>query len=100
MFQIIRPSYFGRSQAREIINKSSNESRDLDPPPTWFLKKCLDQLQYRATSIINRPMAQSVMMLYLGSAVITPLIKRCGLAKDDMKNYCPISNLQILAVRQ
>ena len=43
--------------------------------------------------IINRSTAESMMMLCLKPAIITPLLKRSVLDKEDMKNWRSISNL-------
>ena len=40
-------------EVREVILSSSNKTCDLDPIPTWLLKKCIDQLLPIITAIIN-----------------------------------------------
>jgi len=42
-------------------------------------------------------MDESVMPLCLKRATITPLLKRTGLNKEEMKNYRPISNLSFIS---
>jgi len=42
------------SLIKKIIIKSLNKSCDLDPLPTWLLKKCVDQSLSLITAIINR----------------------------------------------
>ena len=91
MLEMFRPT--SEVEVKEIIIKSPNKSCDLDPLPTWLLKKCVDQLLPLITAIINRSMAESVMPLCLKRATITPLLKKPGLDKVEIKNYRPISNL-------
>jgi len=59
-------------ELKEIIIKSPNKSCDLDPLPTWLLKKCVDQLLPLITAIVNRSMDESVMLFCLKGATITP----------------------------
>ena len=66
-------------EIKEIIVKSPNKSCDLDPLPTWRLKKCVGQLLPLIIAIFNRSMVESVMALCLKRATITPLLKRSGL---------------------
>ena len=63
MLEMFRPT--SEVEVKEIIIKSPNKSCDLDPLPTWLLKKCVDQLLPLITAIINRSMAESVMLLCL-----------------------------------
>jgi len=80
-------------KVNEIIVKSPNKSCDLDPLPTWVLKKCVDQHLPLKTAFVNMSVNESMMLLCLKRATITPLLKRSGLGKEEMKNYRPISNL-------
>jgi len=63
MHEMFRP--ISEVEVREIITKSQNKSSDLDPLPTWPLKKCVDQLLLLITAIFNRLMDESVMPLCL-----------------------------------
>ena len=42
MLEMFRP--VSEVEVKEIIIKAPNKSCDLDPLPTWLLKKCVDQL--------------------------------------------------------
>ena len=66
---------------QEIIINETNQST------SWILKKCVDQHLPFLTAIVNRSIDESVMPLYLKRAIITPLLKRSGLDKEEMKNY-------------
>jgi len=69
----------------------------LDPLPTWLLKKCVDQFVPLIVAIVRRSVDESVMALFLKLDTITPLLKRPGLDKKEMKNYRPISNLPFIS---
>jgi len=56
----------------------------------------VDELLPLITAFVNRSMDESVMPLCLKRATITPLLKRSGLDKEEMKNYCLISNLHFI----
>ena len=76
MLEMFRPTT--DVEVKEIIIKSPNKSCDSDPLLTCFLKKYVDQLLPLITAIINRSMDESVMLLCLKQANITPLLKRPG----------------------
>ncbi|XP_072021839.1 uncharacterized protein [Amphiura filiformis] len=80
-----------------VISKSSNASCLLDPEPTWLLK---DHIQYHLpalTAIVNASLTSGVFPKAAHSAVVSPLIKKPSLDKDNLQNYRPVSNLSHLA---
>ena len=60
MLEMFRPT--SEVEVKQKIIKSPNKSCDLDPLPTWILKKCVDQLLPLITAIVNRSMDESVML--------------------------------------
>ena len=82
---------------REIIMKSPSTSCNLDPIPTWLLKKCADELVPIITQIINMSFQNGHFPDSLKSALITPLIKKPSLDCENLKNYRPVANLKFLA---
>ena len=82
MLVVFRPT--SEVEIRKIIIKSPNKSCDLDPLPTWLLKKCLDQLLPMITTVINWSMDESALSLCLKRATITPLLKRSALYTETM----------------
>jgi len=95
LLEMFRPT--SEVEVKEIIIKSPNKSRGLDPLSTCLLKKCVDQLLPLITAIVNSSMDESVMPLCLKRAIIIPLLKRSGLDKEEMKNYRHISNLPFIS---
>ena len=85
------------SEVRTIILKSTNASCDLDPFPTRLLKQCIDDLIVPITAIINLSMREGVVPPAFKQALVTPLIKKKTLCRNDFKNYRPISNLSFLS---
>ena len=82
---------------KEIIMKSPSTSCNLDPIPTWLLKKCADELVPIITKIINLSLQNGYFPDSLKSALITPLIKKPSLDSENLKNYRPVANLKFLA---
>ena len=85
------------SEVRTIILKSTNASCDLNPFPTRLLKQCIDDLIVPITAIINLSMREGVVPPDFKQALVTPLIKKKTLCRNEFKNYRPISNLSFLS---
>ena len=85
------------SEVRSIILKSTNASCDLDPFPTRLLKHYIDDLIVPITAIINLSMRDGVVPHDFKQALVTPLIKKKTLCRNEFKNYRPISNLSFLS---
>ena len=84
------------SEVRSIILKSTNASCDFDPFPTCLLKHYIDDLIIPITAIINLSMREGVVPPDFKQALVTPLIKKKTLCRNEFKNYRPISNLSFL----
>ena len=83
---------------RKFIHlKSSNASCNLDSQPTWLLKEYLDQHIHVLTTIVNSSLSSGTFPESAHHAVITPLLKKSTLDKDELKNYRPVSNLKFTA---
>ena len=85
------------SEVRSIILKSTNASCDLDPFPTRLLKHYIDDLIIPITAITNLSMREGVVPPDFEQALVTPLIKKKTLCRNEFKNYRPISNLSFLS---
>ena len=66
------------------------------PPAHKHLKQILPSLLPVITSIVNKSLRQSIMPTSLKHAVVTPLLKKSSLDKENLKNYRPVSNLPYL----
>ena len=84
-------------EIRHIILKAPSKSCELDPPPSWLLKECVDELSPIVTSIVNASLNHAIVPLSLKTALIRPLLKNSGLDKEVLKNYRPVSNLSFIS---
>ena len=72
-------------------------SSDLDPLPTGLVKDCIDVLVTPIASIVNLSLSKGCFPTHFKSALVSPLLKKPTLNRDDMKNYQPVSNLSFLS---
>ena len=80
----------------ELLKKTPTKSSDLDPIPTYLLKRCSDALAPAITRIINASLSRGEVPPNFKEAIVTPLLKKPGL-ELTYKNYRPVSNLSFLS---
>ena len=80
----------------KCISESPTKSCSLDPIPTFLLKDCLDILLSSITKLVNHSLIEGSFSNSFKKAVVTPLIKKASLPRDDLKNYRPVSGLCFL----
>ena len=80
-------------QVYKCISESPTKSCSLDPIPTFLLKDCLDILLSSITKLVNYSLIEGSFPNSFKKAVVTPLIKKASLPRDDLKNYRPVSGL-------
>ncbi len=76
-----------------VINKCPNKSCAFDPLPTWLAKKHIDVLLPTLSRIVNTSLLSGVFPDELHKAIITPVLKKPTLDRNELKNYRPVSNL-------
>ena len=76
-----------------LVNSGKTKSSKIDPLPTALLKANTAALAPFFVNLINMSYTCSTVPARLKHAVVTPLLKRTGLPKDNYSNYRPISNL-------
>jgi hypothetical protein len=76
---------------------SPDKHCDLDPIPTWLLKKCLPVLLPTITKIVNFSLDSGTFPSSFKHSVISPLLKKPSLDKENLSSYRPISNLSYLS---
>ena len=84
-------------EVKSAILSSSDATCDLDILPTKLVKSCLDALLPPITHLINLCLKESTFPSCFKSALVTPLIKKQSLPKDDLASYRPISHLNFLS---
>ena len=77
--------------------KSSSTTCDLDPIPTPFLKKFLDELVPIMTTIVNDSFVTGWVPDKFKCANILPKLKGNSMNTEELKNYRPIANLRFFA---
>ena len=76
-----------------LINNSKTKSSKIDPLQSALLKANTAALAPFFVNLINMSYTCCTVPARLKHAVVTPLLKRSRLAKDNYSNYRPISNL-------
>ena len=72
------------------------KSCELDPLPSWVLRKCEDFFIRIITLIVNRSLEERVMPTDFELAVLIPMLKKIGLELLK-RNFRPISNLRYVS---
>jgi hypothetical protein len=83
-------------QVVRIIKQSPRKSSVLDPIPTQRLLMCLKSLVLIIHPLVNSSLRDGMPLSYK-SSIITPLIKKKNLDKNELSNYRPVSNLPFLS---
>ena len=82
---------------KDMIMKMSSSSCLLDPQPTWLLKKSLMSNLPILTRIVNLSLQSGSFPIDAHQAIVTPIIKKPSLDKEELRNYRPVSNLSFVA---
>ncbi len=82
---------------RKVIMSSPTKSCSLDSFPTFLVKDCLSILLQPITRMVNLSLSRGVFIDKFKQAIVTPLIKKPSLFKDDLRNYRPISGLSFIS---
>ena len=80
-------------EVTSLILRVPPKQCDLDPVPTWLVKKCCDILAPVITSMISMSFRQGVFPDTHKHALVRPRIKKPTLDPLDVKSFRPISNL-------
>lgn len=80
-------------ELKKFIMSSPTKSCSIDPWPTYLLKDCIDVLLPSLTKLINLSLTTGLFPDVFKKAIVTPLIKKSNLCKNELKNYRPVSGL-------
>ena len=64
---------------------------------TWLLKECSSVLVPTITNIVNFSLTSGQFLSTLKESIISPLLKKPTLDKEELCNYRPISNLSLIS---
>ena len=84
-------------EVRTIIMNSPSKSCELDPMPTWLLKKCIDEILPIIVRLVNTSLRSGRFPDSFKEAVIRSILKKPNLNTDELKNYRSMSNLQFVS---
>ncbi len=84
-------------EIRHLILCSTDSSCSLDAIPTKLLKSCIDALLLPITHLVNLSLSEGIFPSTFKNAVVSPLLKKQSLPKDDLSSYRPISNLNFIS---
>ena len=80
-----------------LVLSAPCKSSDLDPLPTGLVKDCINVLVTPIVSIVNLSLSEGCFSTHFKTVLVSPLLKKPTLNRDDMKNYRPVSNLSFLS---
>src|SRR6218665_2937743 len=80
-----------------LLTSLPNKQCELDPIPTFRLKDCASALVPVITKIINLSLSSGNFPMVFKHSLVTPLLKKANLDKENPSNYRPISNLSFLS---
>jgi hypothetical protein len=80
-----------------LLNNASSKSCDLDPIPTWLLKRLSVQVAPIICHLCNLSLSSGVFPHRLKQARVLPLLKKPSLNPDLASSYRPISNLSFIS---
>src|SRR6218665_1310496 len=93
--QILYPA--SEAEVSLLLNSLPNKQCELDPIPTSLLKDCASVLLPVITKIINLSLFTGNFPVAFKHSLVTPLLKKAKLDKENLSNYRPLSNLSFLS---
>ena len=77
-------------EVHKLLMSSPCKSCELDPFPTWLLKKCAVLVVPSLTHLINASLSEGYVDDSMKTAHVRPLLKKSGLDANILKNYRPV----------
>ena len=85
------------TEVLKFIKESPSKTCSLDPCPTHIVKQCIDILLPSLTKLVNLSLKNGIFLNPFKQAIVTPLLKKSTLSKEDLKSYRPVSGLSFLS---
>ena len=83
-------------QIAKVLGSMNPKSCELDPIPTWLLKKC-PAANGLLSIIINWSLENAMLPLAHKIAHVRPRLKKSSLDAEKLKNFRPVSNLSLIS---
>ena len=80
-----------------FIGRAPRKQCSLDPVPAWIVKECSELLSPVLATMINVSFSEGIFPSRLGSAIISPILKKPNLNPFELKSWRPISNLSFVS---
>jgi len=80
-----------------LIMSAPCKHSDIDPMPTWLLKKCAVILPLYLALLFKESFNSSIFPASMKIAAVKPLLKKFGLDATDLKNYRPVYKLTFIS---
>ena len=90
-------TYVTDDEVRRLVLSAPCKSSDLDPVPTSVVKDCIDIPVTPIASIVHLSLSEGCFLSHLKSALVSPLLKKPSLNKDNLKIYWQVSNRSFLS---
>ena len=81
------------SEVLKFIKEAPSKTCSLDPCPTHIVKQCIDILLPSLTKLVNLSLKNGIFPNPFKQAIVTPLLKKSTLSKEDLKSYRLMSGL-------
>ena len=85
------------SEVLKFIKEAPSKTCSLIPCPTHIVKQCLDILLPSLTKLVNLSLKTGIFPNPFKQAIVTPLLKKFTLSKEDLKSYRPVFGLSFLS---
>jgi hypothetical protein len=97
-FNVLRDfKHLSPDDVTRLAKFSPSSSCQLDPIPTFLLKKYLQPLAPSIAKIINHSLSSGSFPAALKHALVKPLLKKADMDKEVFANYRPVSNTPFLS---
>ena len=81
----------------DILAHMKSKTSFLDPIPTWLVKQFIPEFSPVLCQIVNLSFKSANFPDSLKRAIITPVLKKSSMDKEDLNNYRPISCISFLS---
>ena len=85
------------TEVLKSIKESPSKTCSLDPCLTHIVKQCIDILLPPLTKLVNLSLKNGIFPKPFKQAIVTPLLKKSTLSKEDLKSYRPVSGPSFLS---